>query len=154
MSTLLDTNILLRRLESNHPMHQEAEDSVALLRQQGEVLRLVPQNIYELWVVCTRPTSQNGLGMSAGAAAAELSSLKQLFTVIDDTPAIFPEWERLVTQHQILGKNAHDARLIAAMNVHGIGRILTFNIQDFGRYPGIVALSPHDVIQGQPPSTP
>jgi hypothetical protein len=51
----------------------------------------------------------------------------------------------------ILGKNAHDARLVAAMLVHGIPQILTFNNQHFQRFPGIVVLSPQDVIQSQLP---
>lgn len=35
------------------------------------------------------------------------------------------------------GKNAHDARLVAAMVRHGLTHILTFNAQDFSRYRGI-----------------
>jgi predicted nucleic acid-binding protein len=36
----------------------------------------------------------------------------------------------------------HDARLIAAMTVHGINNILTLNTRDLARYPGINALEP------------
>ena len=32
------------------------------------------------------------------------------------------------------GKQAYDARLVAVVKVHGIGRILTFNVGDFNRY--------------------
>ena len=32
------------------------------------------------------------------------------------------------------GAKVHDTRLVAAMNVHGVGRILTFNANDFTRY--------------------
>src|SRR5262249_50808305 len=32
-----------------------------------------------------------------------------LFPLLPDSPAIFPEWERLVSTHSVLGKNAHDA---------------------------------------------
>jgi predicted nucleic acid-binding protein len=41
----------------------------------------------------------------------------------------------------VLGTKVHDARLVAAMNVHGIERILTFNTGDFARY-GIEVLLP------------
>jgi predicted nucleic acid-binding protein len=54
--------------------------------------------------------------------------------------------------HQITGKNAHDARIVAAMSVHGIDRLLTFNKPDFQRYHGIRVVSPHDVLG--PPTTP
>src|SRR4051812_39530217 len=115
MTTLLDTNVLLRSTEPNHPMRQVAVDAIATLGASGEILCLVPQNFYEYWVVCTRPKAQNGLGMTATETEAKIADHKQLFSILDDTPAIRPEWERLVTQHQVLGKNAHDARLIAAM---------------------------------------
>jgi hypothetical protein len=88
MSMLLDTNILARAAQPGHPMHQLADDAVAELRRQGETLCLVPQNPYEFWVVCTRPVAQNGLGMSPAEAQAELSRLKALFTLLDETPAI------------------------------------------------------------------
>jgi predicted nucleic acid-binding protein len=38
-----------------------------------------------------------------------------------------------------------DARLVAAMNVHAITSILTFDVDDFKRYPGIRVLHPQDV---------
>ncbi len=149
MSVLLDTNILLRATQPSHPLRQPAADAVSALLTQAEQLCLVPQNLYEYWVVCTRPVSQNGLGMTAAETAAKIGEHKQLFALVSDTPAILVEWERLVTQHQVLGKSAHDARLVAAMLVHGIPRILSFNTQDFQRYPGIVAIAPAEVLQGR-----
>jgi predicted nucleic acid-binding protein len=89
---------------------------------------------------------QNGLGFTIAETQAELNKLKQLFVLLQDTSALFTEWEKLVTQYQVIGKNAHDARLVAAMKVHGIGQILTFNTQDFQRYSEIVVLSPQHVL--------
>jgi predicted nucleic acid-binding protein len=43
-----------------------------------------------------------------------------------------------------VGNADHDARLFAAMNVHGVGRILTFNTDDFTRF-GIEVLHPSSV---------
>lgn len=150
MSTLLDTNILTRAAQPGHSMHQAALDAMAELRRQGEILCIVPQNLYEFWVVCTRPTEQNGLGMSPAEAQVELARLKTLFSLLDDTPAIFPQWERLVTQYQIQGKNAHDARLAAAMMVHGLSRILTFNVGDFRRFQTLTVLDPQQVVAAPP----
>jgi len=39
----------------------------------------------------------------------------------------------------------HDARLAAAMLVHGIGHILTLNVADFSRYSGLTAVHPSSV---------
>ena len=57
-----------------------------------------------------------------------------------------PEWERLVDHYQVKGKNGHDARLVAAMIVHGIERLLTFNVADFRRYREITVISPESVL--------
>jgi predicted nucleic acid-binding protein len=151
MSTLLDTNLLTRAAQPGHAQHQTAVDAVAALRRQGEVLCLVPQTLYEFWVVGTRPVAQNGLGLSPAVAQAELSRLKGLFTLLEETAAVLPQWEQLVTLYQVIGKNGHDAHLVAAMMVHGIGRILTFNVVDFQRYQGIIVLDPMHVVASLPP---
>jgi predicted nucleic acid-binding protein len=146
MSTLLDTNLLTRSSQPRHPMHQLAADAVATIRQTSMPLCLVPQNLYEYWVVATRPLAQNGLGLTPREAEKEVTRFKSLFAVLEDTPAIFPAWEQLVVQHQVRGKNAHDAGLVAAMTVHGVGGLLTFNKPDFARYEHIAVVSPQDVL--------
>jgi predicted nucleic acid-binding protein len=145
MNVLIDTNILGRMAEPGHPHHQPALDATAALSQQGHALCLVPQVLYEFWVTATRPTAANGLGLSATEAAAELGRLKGLFTIMPDNAAIYSEWERLVILHQVTGKNAHDARIVAAMVVHGLTHLLTFNTADFARFPGVTALDPASV---------
>lgn len=146
MNYLIDTNILSRLAEPGHAMHQPAFDAVTRLVSEGHRLHIVPQNLYEFWVVCTRPTAVNGLGRTAAEAAADLADLKALFLWFDDTPAIYGVWERLVTSVPVVGKNGHDARLVAAMMVHGLTHLLTFNARDFRQYPGITAVTPADVV--------
>jgi hypothetical protein len=68
-------------------------------------------------------------------------ALKQLFILLPEAP-LQSEWERLVTTYRVSGKNCHDARLVAAMMVHGTMSILTFNVQDFVRYADITVLDP------------
>jgi predicted nucleic acid-binding protein len=146
MTILLDTNILTRSAQPHHPMHQPAVDAVALLRQSGEALHLAPQNLYEFWVVATRPPGENGLGWTINQAQSELSQLETMFAIVGESPVILLEWKRLVVQYQVMGKNAHDARLVAAMIIHGINRILTFNVSDFQRYREITAISPESLL--------
>ncbi len=146
MSILVDTNILVRLIDLTAPAHQTTQLAIAKLRSSSEEIFIVPQNLYEYWVVATRPVSVNGLGKSAIDAATELKSFKTLFTLLDDSPAIYPVWERLVATTGVVGKKAHDARLVAAMTVHGVDRVLTFNVQDFRPFPAARALSPADVL--------
>jgi hypothetical protein len=39
------------------------------LKKDGRSLHIAPQNLFELWVVAIRPVKQNGLGLTATAAA-------------------------------------------------------------------------------------
>ena len=142
---LIDTSTLLRTLQPSHPQRETARVAIKALTARGGELHIVPQNLFELWVVATRPASQNGLVLSTTEAAAELMRLKSMFPLLPDPPAIYPVWESLVIQYRVAGKPAHDARLVAAMLVHGLTTILTFDRTGFSRYAGIEVLHPADV---------
>jgi hypothetical protein len=96
----------------------------------------------EFWVVATRPVTNNGLGWKADKAEAVLRLMKSRFPCIDDRADTASHWFGLVTQHRIIGKRAHDIRLIALMKSHGIQRLLTLNPGDF-RGLGIDVVEPH-----------
>ncbi|MBY0514401.1 MAG: hypothetical protein K2P78_10870 [Gemmataceae bacterium] len=82
----------------------------------------------------------------------ELAAIRRDFVLLADTSAVLPTWERLVSQFAVLGKNAHDARLVAAMMVHGVTHFLTFNDADFRRFTPVTALNPNAVVAaGSPP---
>ena len=68
--------------------------------------------------------------------------------MLPETPAIYSAWKRLVFDYQVSGKPTYDARLVAAMQVHGITSILTFNPSDFRRYAGIEVVAPAEINKG------
>ena len=142
MSFLADTNILLRSIDPSHPMHSDAVNAIRILRSQGNSICIVPQNIIEFWNVCTRPIDRNGLGQTATEAKAQIDRLKQFFPILLDTEQIYPVWEQLVVTYDVIGVSVHDARLVAAMLVHKLTHILTFNTSDFRRYSEITAVHP------------
>ena len=141
---LIDTSTLLRTLQIRHPQYETAAYALEVLPSRGRDLHIVPQNLFELWVVATRPVAQNGLGLSIPDATSELRRLQRMFHLLPDTPAIYQVWENLVIQYQVSGKPAHDARLVAAMLVHGLTSILTFDRTGFSRYAGIEVVHPAD----------
>jgi predicted nucleic acid-binding protein len=145
MSVLVDTNVLLRRTQPDHPHHAVAVESVARLIVTGEPVCFTPQNIAEFWNVATRPSASNGMGFSPALTLAEIGKIERVLTLLPDSPAAYAEWKRLVVAHGVLGSKVHDARLVAAMNVHGVRRILTFNTGDFIRYQ-IETLHPATVL--------
>ncbi len=144
MAALVDTNVLLRLAQPNHPHAGIAERGLNLLHNQGEVFYVASQNLIKFWVVATRPTAENGLGFSPEQASTEISQIKGIFKLLPELP-IHDLWEQIVLQYRVAGKPAHDARLVAAMQANGIARIATFDAGDFGRYDGIEAIDPRVV---------
>jgi len=103
---------------------------------------VTPQIVAEFWNVATRPIENNGLGLPHEQAREELARLEAFFVLLSESPEVYAEWKRLVIAHGVTGVKVHDARLVAAMNVYGIRRILTFNKDDFRRYPDIEVITP------------
>lgn len=145
MSVLVDTNVLLRRTQPDHPSHTLAVESVAKLLAAAEPVYFTLQNITELWNVATRPAANNGLGLSVALTLSEVEKIERLLAVLPDAPAVYGEWKRLVVQHGVMGVKVHDAKLVAMMKVHGVRRILTFNTDDFLRY-GVEAIHPSSLL--------
>jgi predicted nucleic acid-binding protein len=73
--------------------------------------------------------------------------MERLFPLLPDSAAVYTEWRRLVVSFGVSGIQVHDARIVAAMIVHGVTQILTFNTTDFVRYGtrGITAVDPTTV---------
>lgn len=145
MSCLIDTNVLLRRLQPAHPMSGQAAHALQALRARGESLYLAAQNVVEFWGVVTRPVTMNGLGLSPVQAKLEVDELERLFAILPDAPGTYARWRHLVAAHAVSGRQVHDTHLVAAMLTHGVTRILTFNDADFARFGEVTALNPATV---------
>lgn len=144
MVYLTDTNVLLgvaHRVEARYPIVQEA---VHKLWADGHELQTTSQNFSEFWNVSTRPANRNGFGRTPSEADVLLQDLERLFPLLQDSPDVYPEWRQLIVKYNVSGVQVHDARLVAAMIVHDITHILTFNTKDFVRYEreGIIAINP------------
>jgi predicted nucleic acid-binding protein len=145
MIFLVDTNVLLRLIQQSHAMHADARRAATNLTRQGNQLSIIAQNLIEFWAVATRPTSSNGLALSLTETAAHIKLFQQTFTLLPDTADIFPEWQRLVELHAVSGRQVHDARLVAAMKVHNVTHLLTFNTDDFKRFSEITVVNPQNI---------
>ena len=139
---LLDSNILLRYANSADPSFLIVDSAIRTLSGRGRQLYIVPQNLYEFWAAAPRPISANGLGLSIAECVVAMGHIERLFPVLTDQPTLLAEWKALVVTHQCQGKVSHDARLVAAMRTHALSDILTFNVTDFQRYPGLNVIDP------------
>jgi predicted nucleic acid-binding protein len=142
---LVDTSVLPRLLQPEHPLYAVSLKAMRRLRQNGRRLHIVSQNLVELWVVATRPEGSNGLGLAPSAAAAQLKRMQRILKLLPDSSSVFTIWEQLVLEYQVSGKPAHDAHLVAAIRAHSLTTILTFDRDGFTRYQGLEVLDPRDV---------
>ncbi len=113
--------------------------------------RLHPAPVARQGLGRTRPAGENGLGLTVVQAQTEMNEAERLFELLPDSPKLRTESKSLVLAHDVKRRNAHDARLIAAMNVHKIGRLLTFNASHFARFTDIEVLEPITIAANQPP---
>ena len=113
--------------------------------RRGNSVFTLPQNIAEFWNVCTRPADKNGLGLSPEETERRLTVLDTILTMLHDSPVVYHHWRKLIVRHAVKGIQVHDARIAAAMQVHSIARLVTYNPRDFNRYEGITTISPADV---------
>ena len=61
---LIDTDVILRRIDRGSDNYPYAVRALHRLIERKCPLFIAPQTLYETWAVCTRPSSDNGIGMS------------------------------------------------------------------------------------------
>jgi predicted nucleic acid-binding protein len=145
MNLLLDTNILLRISETGSPFHRVCKQAVSSLLANGDALFIRAQNLIEYWAVATRPVAVNGLGFDPIQADAELRDFEKWAYLLPEPSDIAVRWRGLARQHNVCGKQAHDTRLVAFMEGHGLTNLVTLNGSDFIRYIGVTCISPVDI---------
>lgn len=146
---LVDTSVLGRLANRSDSFHAAARAAISVLRSRGEELRITAQNLVEFRNFATRPASANGLGLSPAAASSLASTFETSFPLLEETPAVYPAWRTLVDGLGVVGKQVHDARLVAVCHVHSVKSVLTFNVGHFTRFagfgPGIAVVDPATV---------
>ncbi len=149
MAYLIDTSVLVPLANTADARCAVASWAVLELHQRGEVLHVTPQVLIEFRNVATRPAAVNGIGLSSAGAEAHAVTFEMRFSLLPDTPDIFPTWKSLVTSLGVIGKQVHDARLVAVCHVHAVTHLLTFNVPHFVRMSGfgsgIVVVDPTSV---------
>ncbi len=142
---LVDSNILLRWIKPDHSDYPAIVSAIDDILQRQGVLCYTSQNLAEFWNTSTRPVDRNGYGLSPGETDRRARFFENRLRLLADSLAVHEEWRKLLVTHSVSGVQVHDARLVAAMRVHGLKHILTFNDKDFARYTEIQAVHPRAI---------
>ena len=132
-SYLIDSNILLRISRRDDPDYQIVDGALERLLRDDTELYYTHQNIAEFWNVWTRPADKNGFGLTGETAEREIGKFEGMMKLAGDSVLVYQRWRQLVRDYRVKGVQVHDARLVAAMLVHGIPNLLTLNVADFAR---------------------
>lgn len=146
---LIDTNIALRLSNTADTNHGLVLEAVATLLEQSNECFLMTQVLIEFWVVATRPVDVNGLGWTIEKTRSEIDQLLERFALVDEAPEVFSNWLGLVTEYEIMGKRAHDGRLVALMRIAQISHVLTLNSKDFSGFSDVTAIRPQYILGGR-----
>jgi predicted nucleic acid-binding protein len=149
MAYLLDTNILVRLANGDDNLHPVAAKAIFALHRNQETLYLTPQNYIEFASVSTRPTKVNGLGLGPNEVQEMIATFESIFPILPETENIYPAWKSITRALGVIGKQVHDARLVAVCHAHQVTHLLTFNVSHFARFatfgPGIQIIDPASI---------
>ncbi|MBY0525363.1 MAG: PIN domain-containing protein [Gemmataceae bacterium] len=146
MAYLLDTSVLGRLANQADAQYPIADRAVLELHRRGEVVHVAPHALVEFRNMATRAIALNGLGLSTMDTESLAAVFEAAFPLLPETPDIYPAWKALVGALGIIGKQVHDARLVAICHAHAVTHLLTFNVSHFTRMagfgPGVVVVDP------------
>lgn len=145
MKWLVDTSILVRLSDSASPLQTVCAQALTKLHSMSHSLFLCTQVMIEYHVVATRPLEVNGLGKTFTQSLNDLRRFRQIFTFLPEPQNIDQLWETLVNKYGIIGRQAHDTRLVAFAQSYGIPNLLTLNARHFGVYAEITVVTPDSV---------
>jgi predicted nucleic acid-binding protein len=128
------------------PEYNQCAEAVTCLADTSNIVYVCAQVIIESYVVLSRPVEVNGLGYTVPETRQFLLDVEESFPCLQEPLDIGKQWSSLMMKYSVIGKQAHDARIVALMLAHGVTRILTLNPNDFTRYSGIVAITPQEII--------
>jgi predicted nucleic acid-binding protein len=149
MTHLLDTGVLLRLVNMGDAQHATINRAVEVLSGNRHKLVTTNQNMAEFWNVATRPITDNGWGLSTEVAASSIrSAIEPICTILREHSEHYSQLKRLLASYRVIGKQVHDARLVASMLTWKVPTILTLNAKHFKRFEqeGILIATPETVL--------
>ena len=88
----------------------------------------------EYLAVATRPVEANGLGLGIEDALDNVAAFQGRMRLLEESEQSWDRLRALVSSYRCLGKQIHDANLVAAALASGITRLVTANSGDFTRF--------------------
>jgi predicted nucleic acid-binding protein len=131
---LVDTNVLLSATAPFRPLHRAALAVLNDWPNQGTILATTGQVLREYLAVATRPVEANGLGLGVDDALSNVAAFRGRMRLLVDSEAVWDRLHALIATYGCMGKQIHDANLVATALTSGVERLVTANAGDFKRF--------------------
>ena len=134
---VVDTNVLLAATDRSRERHDAATRFLSL-DERG--LAISPQIVREYLAVTTRPVERNGLGMSGGDAVANVEQFLGAMMILSEGSGTTAKLLALIGMRSALGKQVHDANVVAVALAHSATAIVTDNPRHFRRFASTIVI--------------
>jgi len=137
----IDTNILVFAQLALAPHHAVAVARLNELAAGGAELWISRQILREYLSAMSEPRLLTGT-IPMTSLLADVQRFDNYFQVAEEDPAITIFLVGLLLQIPAVGKQIHDANIVATMQAHGIPKLLTHNTADFARFSSVITVVP------------
>jgi predicted nucleic acid-binding protein len=137
----LDTNILIYAKTALSPFHALATAKLTALAAAGHPLWVSRQVFREYLAAMSRPSALT-TPIPMTALCADVRSFELQFLIAEDGPLVTTQLLALLNSVPCLGKQVHDANIVATMVTQGVRILLTHNVADFARFAGHITVLP------------
>jgi predicted nucleic acid-binding protein len=131
-TVFIDTNILVYATDDESPFHAKSLGIIKQLMTDGIDFAISPQIVREYLVVLTRGLPPEDPARSA--ALHNVGKFIEAFTLLAENSESVARLQSIIENCAVGGKQIHDANIVAVMQVHGVKRLLTYNLDDFKKY--------------------
>jgi predicted nucleic acid-binding protein len=128
---MVDTNVLLAATDRSRDHHEAA---IRFLNEDTRRLAISPQIVREYLAVASRPVDINGLGLSGEDAVANVEQFLEGMEVLTEGSATTLSLMELIVEGPAVGKQVHDANVVAVALAHRAAAIVTDNTRHFARF--------------------
>ena len=137
---MLDTNVLLAATDEGRAEHHDALTIFNEWAAGDTTLCTSGQILREYLAVATRPAENNGLGLRPADAVSNVRAIRERTAFLVEDARVADRLQGLLADVECGGKQVHDANVIATMLAHGVGTVVTMNVEDFARFERYVSL--------------
>ncbi len=140
-NVFVDTNVLFHARVIQSPFHQVADKMLTQLVSSRNKIWLSRQVLREYLSVMSRP-GKFPVAIPMASLTDDVQEFESQFEIAEDGPQVTASLLTLLNTIPTLGKQVHDANIVATMLASGISNLLTQNVADFQRYCHFITVIP------------